>query len=70
VPNNIGMVDQWLRTIIGFSLVAMVLLTSSPWRWFGLIGLLPLATAILCWCPVYSYFGFSTDTGAHKRDWA
>ena len=29
-------------------------------RWLGLIGLVPLATAIFAWCPAYAPFGIKT----------
>lgn len=60
MPHNVGMVDQWLRVIIGVALLATIVLAESDWRWLGLIGIIPLATAFLSWCPLYSLLGIST----------
>ncbi|NBQ57792.1 MAG: DUF2892 domain-containing protein [Opitutaceae bacterium] len=54
---NIGSIDRILRIIIGLAvLVAGYYYTS----WFGLIGLVPLLTATLRFCPAYVPFGLST----------
>ena len=36
-------------------------------RWFGLIGLVPLGTALLNWCPLYTLFGFNTCSVSGKK---
>jgi hypothetical protein len=28
--------------------------------WWGVVGIIPLATAAIGWCPLYTIFGFST----------
>jgi Inner membrane protein YgaP-like, transmembrane domain len=68
MPTNVGLVDQWLRIIVGCALVAMIVLNETPWRWVGLIGFLPLATGFLRWCPLYSLWGINTCP--RQRDWA
>lgn len=60
MPTNVGLVDQWLRVILGCALVAMIVLTDTPWRWLGLIGFLPLATGFVRWCPLYSLWRINT----------
>ena len=57
---NEGQVDRILRIIIGLALLSMLLLIEGPMKWWGLIGLLPLGTAIVGFCPVYAIFGIST----------
>lgn len=55
---NEGTVDRTLRAAVG---VALVALTASGhiglWGW---IGVAPLATALLGWCPAYSVLGIRT----------
>ena len=55
---NVGGIDRALRAIIGLVLIALVFVgPQTPWGWLGLI---PLGTAILGWCPPYALFGWST----------
>ena len=57
---NVGKVDRIVRVILGIALLSVVLLAEGPMRWLGLIGIVPLATAFVDWCPAYSLFGMST----------
>ncbi len=55
---NVGGIDRVLRVILGVVLVALAVMgTIGPWGW---IGLVPLATAALGVCPLYTVLGFST----------
>ena len=55
---NVGSIDRVLRVVIGVVLVALAVTgTIGPWGW---IGLVPLATAALGFCPLYAMLGFST----------
>lgn len=55
---NVGGIDRILRAVLGVALVSWVLLFDGPiWAW---IGVLPLLTAAIGWCPPYALFGFST----------
>ena len=55
---NEGSLDRALRAIVGVALLAATALgTIGPWGW---IGIVPLATAAIGWCPLYSLLGFST----------
>jgi hypothetical protein len=55
---NVGGIDRVLRVILGVALVALAVTgTIGPWGW---IGLVPLATAALGFCPLYTVLGFST----------
>jgi len=67
---NVGGIDRVLRILVGIALVAMVfagpiLLPEStlPWVW-GWVGIIPLATGLIGWCPPYSMFGWSTRKAA------
>ena len=58
MTTNVGGIDRVLRVIIGVVLVALAVMgTIGPWGW---IGLVPLATAALGVCPLYTVLGFST----------
>ena len=54
---NVGKTDKIIRIIIGVVIgVAGILLQS----WWGLIGIIPLATGLIGWCPLYLPFGIKT----------
>jgi len=54
---NIGRTDKIIRLLVGLGIVAAGLVTGS---WWGLIGLIPLATAIFGRCGLYYPMGTST----------
>lgn len=58
---NMGKLDAGIRYIVGFALLFIVILVEGPWRWIGLIGIIPIATAMINWCPAYRLFGISTQ---------
>lgn len=58
---NVGTIDRIIRAAIGIAaLVAFFLLPDASWRWWLLIGIVPLATAAMSSCPIYSILGLST----------
>jgi hypothetical protein len=54
---NVGGADRILRIVLGFGLIGWGVATQN---WWGAIGVVPLATALIGWCPVYLPFGIST----------
>jgi hypothetical protein len=59
---NVGTLDRAIRIVIGLGLLSLVFFIDSPNRWWGLIGLVALGTAVFRWCPAYTPFGISTST--------
>jgi hypothetical protein len=62
MSTNMGTIDRLARIIVGLALIAAALGLFGPayqsvWGW---IGAIPLLTAIIGWCPVYSIFGIRT----------
>ncbi len=57
MKRNVGSVDMWIRIILGVVIIALGFYYQS---WWGVIGIVPLATAFMHWCPVYLPFGIST----------
>ncbi len=57
---NVGMTDQAARIVIGVALLSLVVILEGGARWLGLIGLVPIATAVLRYCPLYSLLGVAT----------
>lgn len=60
MQTNLGTVDRALRVIVGLVLLSFLLTGETAARWLGLIGLVPLATAVVGSCPVYALFGATT----------
>jgi hypothetical protein len=54
---NVGKTDRILRYILGGILIVWGIVTKN---WWGAIGLIPILTALLHWCPLYIAFGTST----------
>lgn len=55
---NEGGIDRGLRIIVGLVLIGLTLAGKiGVWGW---IGVLPLATGLMGWCPAYSLFGIKT----------
>jgi len=57
MKRNMGSADRVIRGILGVAILAAGYYYKN---WFGLIGLIPLATAFISWCPAYLPFRFST----------
>jgi hypothetical protein len=60
VTTNMGTIDRALRVIGGLALLAWALLGTGDWHMLGWIGIVPLATAAIGWCPLYTIIGVST----------
>lgn len=54
---NVGGIDRILRIAAGLALIAWALMGGPVWAW---IGVVPLATGLIGWCPAYAPFGLST----------
>lgn len=57
IVKNIGSTDKKLRLVIGFLLIAYGVYFNS---WVGFIALIPILTATMNICPLYSLLGLST----------
>ncbi|MBV2131712.1 DUF2892 domain-containing protein [Pseudomonas sp. MAP12] len=60
---NVGSIDRIGRILIGLGLLAWAISGGPLWAW---IGILPLATGLLGWCPAYSLLGIRTCPLKHK----
>ncbi|MCB9101523.1 MAG: DUF2892 domain-containing protein [Anaerolineales bacterium] len=54
---NVGSIDRVIRVLLGLVIIALGFYFNS---WFGAIGIIPLFTAAVGWCPLYMPFGLST----------
>ena len=58
MTKNVGGVDRTIRIVAGLALIAAAA-TGAIGVW-GYIGLVPLATGLMGWCPPYAILGFNT----------
>ena len=55
---NVGTIDRVLRIVVGLALISIVFIgPQTPWGW---IGVVPLGTALLGYCHLYSLLGIKT----------
>jgi hypothetical protein len=57
---NVGGIDKVVRIIAGCGLISLFFLLRGDARWLGLLGIVPLATGLARYCPLYSLFGWTT----------
>ena len=60
MKTNVGSVDRLGRVLLGLALLGLLFAKGDPFRWFGLIGIIPLLTGITGFCPFYSILGLSS----------
>ena len=58
MKQNVGSIDRAIRAIAGIGLISLVFV--GPQTVWGWIGVVPLATAFIGWCPPYSLLGINT----------
>jgi hypothetical protein len=54
---NIGSADRVVRVVVGLAIIAAGFYFKS---WWGAVGVVPLFTAAIGWCPAYMPFGITT----------
>ena len=55
--SNVGSVDRIVRIVVGLLLIAFAVPIGFPqvgWNWVGWIGVVPLLTAVVAYCPAYT----------------
>lgn len=58
MTRNEGQTDRLLRIVAGLILLGLAITgTGTPWTW---IGVVPLLTGLVGWCPAYSLLGINT----------
>jgi len=61
---NVGKTEQIVRIVIG---VVIVLIGLNFRNWWGLIGLVPIITGVIRYCPVSHVLGISTCDAKNKQ---
>lgn len=61
MTKNVGGLDRILRIVLGLALIAGFFLNAdASLRWLYLIGIVPLVTGLINYCPLYSIFGINS----------
>jgi len=57
MKGNVGGIDRILRIIVGLAVIGWGIYAKN---WLGAIGVIPLFTGLIGWCPLYVPLKFST----------
>lgn len=58
MKKNVGSIERVIRIIAGITILSFAFVgPQSPWAYLGII---PLATGLMGWCPPYALLGLST----------
>lgn len=58
---NVGPVDRILRIVAGLVILSLFFIYPGAWwRYYTLIGVVPLLTGLMSSCPLYSILGITT----------
>lgn len=57
---NVGSADKIVRIVVGIGLLSLFFVLEGNMRYLGLIGIVPIATALMGWCPLYTLIGVNT----------
>jgi hypothetical protein len=61
MTRNIGNMERVLRIVVGLGLILGYFLNSDgAYSWLYLLGIIPLATGVIGWCPPYQLLGINT----------
>jgi hypothetical protein len=64
MTQNVGGIDRILRIVVGLVLIGLA--ATGTVGWWGWLGIVPLATGALGWCPPYAMLGFNTCSMKNK----
>jgi hypothetical protein len=49
--------DRVLRLVLGAGALSLYGALAAPWRYFTLLGLILIGSALVGWCPLYTLIG-------------
>lgn len=58
MTSNVGGIDRILRIVLGLVLIGLA--ATGTVGWWGWLGVVPLLTGAISWCPPYAILGFNT----------
>ncbi len=57
MKSNVGGIDKILRVVVGLAIIGWGVVTHN---WWGAVGIVPLLTGVMNFCPAYSLLGVNT----------
>jgi hypothetical protein len=67
MTRNVGTVERVARLVLGVLILGLYGALEPPWKYLTLVGLLPVASALSGFCPLYAILGWNRaqplDTG-------
>jgi hypothetical protein len=57
---NVGSIDKSIRILVGIALLAWAWTGQGNIHWLGLLGVVPILTALVGFCPLYTLLGIRT----------
>ena len=63
MEKNVGGIDRNIRIVAGIGIIAAGIIYDS---WWGALGIIPVTSGLLCWCPPYALLGMSSCKINHK----
>jgi hypothetical protein len=64
MKKNVGKIDMIIRVIIGIIIASVGIVYKS---WWGLVAIIPILTALVNFCPLYTLFGCNTCSAKDKE---
>ncbi|MCO5100830.1 MAG: DUF2892 domain-containing protein [Burkholderiaceae bacterium] len=64
---NVANSERVVRVIVGLILLSLPFWLETPWRWLGLIGIMPLITGLSGRCPGYRLLGRTSCPAREPR---
>lgn len=65
MKTNTHPIDRAIRVVGGLTISSLAFW--GPMNYWFLLGMLPVATGLVGWSPLYSLFGFNTNKGSAKK---
>jgi hypothetical protein len=60
MKTNVGGIDRGLRIVAGLAILSLFFVLDEGQRGWALVGLVPLLTGLVSWCPLYTLLGIKT----------
>lgn len=58
MTTNVGKIERIVRIVVGIAILSLAFVgPRSPWAY---LGILPVLTGLVGWCPPYALLGIST----------
>jgi hypothetical protein len=66
MKTNVGSIDRTLRIVAGLAILSLYFILDEGQRGWALLGLVPLLTGLVSWCPLYTLLGIRTCKTASR----